>query len=43
MFFGGIVLSCLTSGWCQAPIIPVGDPRLQESIHFENDEFGDPN
>jgi hypothetical protein len=41
-FFIGLLLSVLTYGWKQAPMIPVGDPRLQESLHFENDEFGDP-
>jgi hypothetical protein len=42
LFFGGLLMTCLFNGWKKAPMIPVGDPRLDESIHFENDEFGDP-
>ena len=39
--FGSIMASCILYGFRNYPIIPVRDPRLQESIHHEVDEFGD--
>jgi hypothetical protein len=42
VFFLSLNVTCLFHGWTKAPLIPVGDPRMEESLHFENDEFGDP-
>lgn len=41
VMFLSILGICTLWGLKQYPIIPIRDPRLQESIHFENDEFGD--
>ena len=41
VMFGGVVVASVLYGMRRYPIIPVRDPHLEESIHFENDEFGD--
>jgi len=33
---GGVFLASLTWALGRAPLVPVGDPRLQESLHHEN-------
>ncbi|VTS02467.1 quinol:cytochrome C oxidoreductase [Tuwongella immobilis] len=37
LFFFGTLLSCTLYGMRQTPLIPIRDPRLPESLHFENE------
>jgi hypothetical protein len=41
LFFIGVIVSTTLFGLRQAPLIPIRDPRVWESVNWENDEYGD--